>query len=173
VQVVASRPVFRDVNRLDSATGLASQGIVVNVRSAVGAVAVVVIAGAGCSSHPPIKPAPGTLPAGTAELSIEGKPSRVTYTVQCNTTGWLTTINTGYRGSHVSVMVSNEHKLVAEFVRFHNFDGFTGSYDRHLQGEVAVGMTGPTYRIAGTAVGFAGAEAIYRTTEPFELRISC
>jgi hypothetical protein len=34
-------------------------------------------------------------------------------------------------------------------------------------------MTGPTYRIAGTAVGFAGAKATERTTAPFELRVSC
>ena len=53
----------------------------------------------------------------------------------------------------MTVMLSNAKKLVAEFVRFHDFDGFTGSYDRHLQGEAAVAMTGPTYRIAGTAVG--------------------
>jgi len=145
----------------------------VDVKSVVVAVAVVVIGGAGCSSDHAIKPAPGTLAAGTAELSIEGKPSRVTYAVQCDTTGWLTTINTGYQDSHVSVMVSNEHKLVAEFVRFHNLDGFTGSYDRHLQGEAAVAMTGPTYRIAGTAVGYAGAKAIYTSTQPFELRVSC
>lgn len=144
-----------------------------DVRSVVVAVAVVAIGGAGCSSHQAIKPAPGTLPAGTAELSIEGKPSRVTDAVRCDTTAWLTMIKTGYQGSHVSVMVSNANTLVAEFVRFHNLDGFTGSYDRQLQGEAAVAMTGPTYRIAGTAVGFAGAKAIYRTTEPFELRVSC
>jgi ipoprotein LpqH len=145
----------------------------VDVKSVIVAVAVVMVGGICCSSHPPIKPARGTLPAGTAELSIEGKPARVTDSVQCNTTGWLTTIKTGYRDSHVSVMVSNEHRLVAEFVRFHNLDGFTGSYDRHLQGEAAVAMTGPTYRIAGIAVGFTGAKAIYRTTQPFELRVSC
>ncbi len=143
------------------------------VRSVVVAVAVVAIGGAGCSSHQAIKPAPGTLPAGTAELSVDGKPTRVTDAVRCETTDWLTTIKTGDEASGVIVMVSNANKLVAEFVRFRNFDGFTGSYDRHLQGEAAVAMTGPTYRIAGTAVGFAGAKAIDRTTEPFELRVSC
>jgi ipoprotein LpqH len=145
----------------------------VNVRPVVVAVALVVIGAAGCSSHQAIKPAPGTLPAGTAELSVAGKPTRVTDAVQCDSTDWLTTIKAGDEASGVIVMVSNAKKLVAEFVRFHNFDGFTGSYDRHLQGEAAVAMRGPTYRITGTAVGYAGAKAFDRTTEPFELRVSC
>ena len=144
-----------------------------DVKSVVAAMAVVVIGGAGCSSHHAIDPAHGPLPAGTAELSIDGKPARITEAVRCDSTGWLTTIETGNEVSGVRVMVSNAHKLVAEFVRFHNFDGFTGSYDRHLQGGAAVAMAGPTYRIAGTAVGYAGAQAIDRTTEPFELRVSC
>jgi ipoprotein LpqH len=173
VQVFGSWSLFRDVNPLDSPRGLASEGTVVDVRSVVVAVAVVVIGAAACSSPPVIKVARGTLPAGTAELSVDGKPTRVTDAVRCDTTDWLTTIKTGDEASGVIVMVSNANKLVAEFVRFRNFDGFTGSYDRHLQGGAAVAMTGPTYRIAGTAVGYAGAKAIDRTTEPFELRISC
>ena len=85
----------------------------------------------------------------------------------------MRTIKSGDEASGVTVMLSNAKKMVAEFVRFRNFEGFTGSYDRHLQGEAAVAMTGPTYRIAGTAVGFASAKATERTTEPFELRVSC
>ena len=51
-------------------------------------------------------------------------------------------------------MLSNANKLKAEFVRFQDLDGFTGSYDRELQGEAAVTMTGPTYHITGTALGY-------------------
>ncbi len=144
-----------------------------NGRSLVVAVAVVMIGGTGCSSHAAIKPAPGTLPAGTAELSVNGATAQVTDAVQCESIEWLQTIKTGDENSGVTVMLSNAKKLVAEFVRFHNYDGFTGSYDRQLQGEAAVTMTGPSYRIAGTAVGFAGAKATQRTTAPFELRVSC
>jgi ipoprotein LpqH len=93
--------------------------------------------------------------------------------VQCEAIDWMRTIETGSDGAGVTVMLSNAKKLVAEFVRFHDFDGFTGSYDRHLQGEAAVAMTGSTYRIAGTAVGFADARPTTRTTESFELRVSC
>jgi ipoprotein LpqH len=146
----------------------------VNGRSLVLAVAVVMIGGAGCSSQQADnKPAPGALPAGTAELSVNGSTARVTDAVQCESIDWLRTIRTGDEASGVTVMLSNAKKLVAEFVRLRNVDGFTGSYDRHLQGEATVAMTGPTYRIAGTAVGFASAKATERTTQPFELRVSC
>ena len=144
-----------------------------NGRWLVVGVAVVMIGGAGCSSHAANKSAPGTLPAGTAELSVNGATPQVTNAVQCESIEWMRTISTGDADAGVTVMLSNSQKLVAEFVRFRNFDGFTGSYDRHLQGEAAVAMTGPTYRIAGTAVGFAGAKATERTTRPFELRVSC
>ena len=144
-----------------------------NGRSLVVALAVVVIGSAGCSSQTAHKRVSGTLPAGTAELSVNGNTARVTDAVQCESIEWTRTIRTGDEASGVTVMLSNAKKLVAEFVRFRNFDGFTGSYDRHLQGEAAVAMTGPTYRIAGTAVGFASAKATERTTAPFELRVSC
>jgi ipoprotein LpqH len=145
----------------------------VNGKAFVAAMAVVLIGSAGCSSHPATKAAPGTLPAGTAELSVNGAAPQATSRVQCESIEWMRTITTDREGSGVSAMLSNAKKLVAEFVRFHDFDGFTGSYDRHLQGEAAVAMTGSTYRIAGTAVGYADANPTKRTTAPFELRVSC
>jgi ipoprotein LpqH len=145
----------------------------VHARSLVVAVAVVAIGVAGCSSPQGAKPVRGALPAGTAELSLDGGTARVSEAVQCETIAWTKTIKTGDNTWGVNVMLSNAKNLVAEFVRLHNSDGFTGSYDRHLQGEAEVTMTGPTYRIAGTAVGFSGAKAIQRTTEPFELKVSC
>ena len=144
-----------------------------NGKSVVVAVAVVMIGAAGCSSHPAIKPAPGTLPPGTAELSVNGSTTRVTDGLQLERLNRLPTSKPGDEASGLTVMFYNAKKPVAKFLRFQNFDGFTGSYDRHLQGEATVAMTGPTYRIAGTAVGFAGAKATERTTAPFELRVSC
>ena len=99
--------------------------------------------------------------------------SRVIDAVQCESIEWKRTIKTGDEALGVTVMLSKAKKLVAQFVRFRDFDGFTGSYDRHLQGEAAVAMTGPSYRIAGTAVGYTNAKPTKRTTESFELRVSC
>ena len=93
------------------------------------------IGGAAFSSQTSHKPAPGTLPAGTAELSVNGSTARVTDAVQCESIEWMWTIRTG--------------------------------------DEAAVAMTGPTYRIAGTAVGYANFKPAEQTTAPFELRVSC
>lgn len=135
--------------------------------------AAIIIGAAGCSPQPADKAAPGTLPAGVGQLSVNGGTPRITDAVRCESIEWTRTIRTGDGASGVTVMLSNAKKLVAEFVRFQKFDGFTGSYDRDLQGEATVAMTGPTYRIAGTAVGYADAKPTQRTTQPFEVRVSC
>ena len=65
------------------------------------------------------------------------------------------------------------HRLAAEFVRFDNLDGFTGSYERELQGEATVTMTGPTYHITGAALGFNTAKQTELTAETFTIKVSC
>ncbi|MDI3313929.1 MAG: lipoprotein LpqH [Mycobacterium sp.] len=144
-------------------------------RFVVAAAALLVIGGAvGCSSNQASpKPKPGTLPPGTAALAINGKDLGTTDAVHCTSDEWLTTIRTGHEDSGVTVMVSNAHQLAAEFVRIRNLNGFTGSYDRDLQGKAAVTMTGPTYAITGAAMGFNNANPSKLTTETFAIKVSC
>lgn len=141
---------------------------------AAAATAVLVIGGAvGCSSsRASPKPKPGTLPPGTAALTINGKDLDLD-SVQCAPDEWLTTIRTGHEASGVTVMVSNAHQLAAEFVRIRNLNGFTGSYDRDLRGKAAVMMTGATYAITGAAMGFNNAKPSELTTETFAIKVSC
>jgi ipoprotein LpqH len=70
-------------------------------------------------------------------------------------------------------MVSNANKLKAEFVRLQDLGGFTGSYERELQGEAAVTMTGPTYHIIGAALGFNDAQPTRLKAETFSIEVSC
>jgi hypothetical protein len=142
---------------------------------AAAATAVLVIGGAvGCSSNQASpKPKPGTLPPGTAALTINGKDLGVTDSVQCAPDEWLTIIRTGHEASGVTVMVSNAQRLAPEFVRIRDLNGFTGSYDRDLQGKAAVTMTGATYAITGAAMGFNKAEPSELTTETFAIKVSC
>ena len=70
-------------------------------------------------------------------------------------------------------MVSNASKLNAEFVRFQDLAGFTGSYERDLQGEAVVTMTGPTYHITGAAMGFDHAQPTRLKAETFSIAVSC
>ena len=64
-------------------------------------------------------------------------------------------------------------KLTAEFVRLHDLDGFTGSYEQQLQGEADVTMTGPAYHITGAALGFNKATPTRLKAETFTIKVSC
>jgi lipoprotein LpqH len=127
---------------------------------------------AGCTDKS-AAPAPGVLPPGTAVLSIDGKDVGKTYSVRCQTIDWMTRIHTGVDKSGAQAMVSNAGKLEAEFVRLHDLDGFTGSYEHELQGEAKVTMTDATYQITGAALGFNKAEPTRPKAETFTIRVSC
>jgi lipoprotein LpqH len=130
-------------------------------------------AAAGCSSDKAAPARPGVLPPGTAVLSIDGKDVGKTYSVRCESIGWTTRIDTALQSSGVNAMLSKANKLRAEFVRFQDLDGFTGSYERELQGEAAVTMTGPTYHITGAALGFNHAQRTRLKAETFTVAVSC
>lgn len=144
-------------------------------RFVAAAAALLVIGSAvGCSSSQAArKPKPGKLAPRTAALTINSKDLGTTDAVHCAPDEWLTTIRAGHEDSGVTVMVSNAHQLAAEFVRIRNLNGFTGSYDRDLQGKAAVTMTGPTYAITGAAMGFNNAKPSELTTETFAIKVSC
>ncbi|KUI05634.1 hypothetical protein AU188_00445 [Mycobacterium sp. IS-3022] len=140
--------------------------------------AATVLAMAGCSSDPPdYQPPAGELVAGTAQVTVNGHDAGVTEAVQCDTTGWLTTITTGDQTSGVTAMLSAEDELAAESVSINNVGGFTGSYNAGAGGaevEAAeVQMTGRTYDISGTAHGFKTDSPSFRTSGPFHIRVSC
>ena len=97
-------------------------------------------------SPPPAKPQPGTLVAGTAQVTVNGQDTGTTEAVQCVPAGTLTTITTGDDASGVTAMVSNKDELVAESVSINNLGGFTGSYNAGLGGTAKVTMTGRDVR---------------------------
>ena len=132
------------------------------------------LAVAGCSSGPPdYQPAPGTLVAGTAHVTVNGQDAGTTEAVQCSATGTLTTIATGDQASGVTTMVSNRDGLTAESVAIRNLGGFTGSYNAGLGGSAKVTMTGRTYDITGTADGFDTANPSFRASGTFAIKVSC
>jgi lipoprotein LpqH len=137
-------------------------------------VAAVLLAVAGCSSGPPeYKPAPGTLVAGTAQVTVNGQNVGTTEAVQCTPAGSLTTITTGDQASGVSALISNKDELTTEAVGINNVGGFTGSYNRGLGGNAKVTMAGRTYDITGTADGFDTANPSFRTAGTFTIKVAC
>ncbi|RAV07868.1 hypothetical protein DQP55_20920 [Mycolicibacterium sp. GF69] len=144
------------------------------VPSCCAAAAVLVLAG--CSSPPDYRPPSDELVAGTARVTVNGQDAGTTKAVQCDTTGWLTTITTGDETSGVTAMVSNQDELVAESVRINNVGGFTGSYTAGVNDEAQaaqVDMAGRTYDISGSADGFNTDKPSLRTSGTFAIRVSC
>ena len=128
----------------------------------------------GCSSGPPdYQPAPGTLVAGTAQVTVNGQNIGTTEAVQCTPAGSLTTITTGDQASGVPALISNKDELTAEAVGINNVGGFTGSYNAGLGGTTKVTMTGRTYDITGTADGFDTANPSFRTSGTFAIKVAC
>jgi hypothetical protein len=142
------------------------------VKKGVCTVAAATLMIAGCADKA-ATPQPGVLPPGTALLSIDGKDVGKTYSVRCQTIDWMTRIHTGIDTSGANAMVSNAGKLEAAFVRLHDLDGFTGSYEHELQGEAKVTMTGATYHITGAALGFNKSEPTRMKAETFTIKVSC
>jgi lipoprotein LpqH len=142
------------------------------VKKGVCTVAAATLMVAGCADKAATPP-PGVLPPGTAVLSIDGQDVGKTYSVRCQTIDWMTRIHTDLQAANVSAMLSNADKLKAEFVRFRDLKGFTGSYEHALQGEAKVTMTGATYQISGAALGFNNAEPTRLKAEAFTIKVSC
>jgi ipoprotein LpqH len=124
---------------------------------------------AGCSTGNAATPQRGALPPGTAALSVDGKDAGTTYSVRCESIDWMTRINT----TGLSAMVSRAETLTTDFVRIDDVEGFTGSYERGLQGAATITMTGPTYQITGAALGFTKREPTRLKAETFTLKVSC
>lgn len=132
---------------------------------------VAVIVEGGCSSGPsPAKS--GSLPPGSALFTIGGDDVGTIKAVQCQPVETVTTINAGDDKAGATVMLSTAQKLTVEFVRIRNLNGFTGDYNRGLEGTAEVALSGVTYAITGAALGF-GRTSFERTTEPFTIKVAC
>lgn len=129
---------------------------------------------AGCSSEPePAEPLPGTLVAGTAQVTVNRIDTGTTEVVQCVPAESMMTITTGNDASGVTAILSSRDELLAESVSINNLGGFTGSYNAGLGGSAKVTMTGRTYDITGTADGFLTDKPSFRTNGTFAIKVSC
>ena len=130
---------------------------------------------AGCSSGPaPAGLQPGTLPSGTAQITVNDHDLGTFRAVACTSTGDLTTMTTGDEESGSTVVVSNADGLIAKSVEVRNLGGFTGSYHEGLPGgSAAVTLTGKTYLTEGSAEGFDTDKPSFRSKGTFSIKIAC
>ena len=86
---------------------------------------------------------------------------------------YLRTIAVGSDQSGATVMVDNSGKLIVEFVRVRNLNGFSGDFNRGLGGnDASVTLNDNTYQIAGAATGY-GPDSPELTTTRFTMKVSC
>jgi lipoprotein LpqH len=135
------------------------------------ALGLAVLAISACSPSPPVQP--GTLPPGTAQVTIDNKDMPETHTVRCTSIESLTTIATGNAAVGVDALVSNKDALNPKSVSIHGLGGFTGSYVEGLQGQANATRRGQTYIIRGTAAGFRQNDPSARTTGTFVVKVAC
>lgn len=136
--------------------------------------AAVSLVAAGCSSAPEkASPPPGTLIAGTAQITIGDADLGEFTSVECVAAGPLTTITTGDDAAGSTSVISNADGLSAKSVSIRGLGGFTGSYQDGLGGDAEVSMNGNTYTISGTADGFDTDKPSFRTTGTFTIKVAC
>jgi ipoprotein LpqH len=136
--------------------------------------AVAVTAGlAGCSDPAPAATPPGSLSAGTAEVTINGARVGTTHDVSCSSAGAVTTINTGDDKSGSTSAVDTSEGTVVQFAQIRNLGGFTGSYWAQLDPAAEVKVAGRTFLINGTANGFTESNPSARISQSFSIRVAC
>lgn len=137
-----------------------------------GAAAALIIDGTvGCSPAIP-KPKAGVLLPGTSQLTIDGDDVPASGTVNCASVESLTTLKTGDDAAGATVMVSTKGKLIVELVRIRNLNGFSGDYNRGLEGSATATLRDAVYDITGTAWGYTP-RSIAPTTLPFSIKMAC
>lgn len=143
-------------------------------RFIAGVSALLVVGGvAGCSSPAPERVPPGALPAGTAEVSINGADLGKTNAVSCTTIGRLTTIKTGDDKAGTLSAVDNSDGLAVRSAQISNLGGFTGSYWADLGKPAKVEMTNRTYLMTGSATGFNTDNPSFRVSRDFSISVAC
>ena len=126
-----------------------------------------------CSSSLGATAQPGTLPAGTAQVTINDQVLPVTHAVTCMPAGSLTMITTGDTAAGANAFVSNANALTAQAVNINNLGGFTGSYMQGLRGRADVTMNGYTFTIRGGAEGFDTNDPSMTAAGRFTIKVAC
>ena len=129
---------------------------------------------AGCSSGPANSPQPpGSVPVGTAQVTINGQSTGTTHEIKCTQDDWMHTIITGNDKSGVKVVVDTGNAVTAKSVVITNVGDFTGSMLENQIGKADATMIGSTFRVNGTAEGASTADPNQPTSASFEVKANC
>ena len=135
---------------------------------AVAAGALLVAAGvAGCASPPP------ALGTHTAQVTINGRDTGRAHQISCSQFGWDWKIETLNEAPGFTAMVQTGDTVTAELANFSDLGGFTGTYGQDVVGDAEARVTGGTFLISGTAVGFHSQQPSETATATFTIKTDC
>ena len=131
------------------------------------AVAVVVVAGvAGCAGA-------RTVPRKAAHLTIDGA-THTTRPAACSQDQAYRTIDIPDRDGKVeAVVLISSDRVIPEWVKIRNVDGFTGSFWQGGVGDARAGLAGSAYTITGSAYGINSSNPNKVVTTDFAITAEC
>ena len=151
------------------------RGIVVGVAG----VALVVAAGAGCSSNKSSTGAssPGPSAAGP-QVIVDGQSQNVTGQVTCNSANGVTTIGIGDATAGLGAVVSNDSPPIVHSVGLGSVNGVTLGFSDAAPNQAnnaGAAVNGKSYAIKGTASGtdMSNPNQPQPVTKPFEMDVTC
>lgn len=152
------------------------RGIVVGVAG----VALVVAAGAGCSSNKSNTGASGssTPSASGPQVIVDGQSQNVSGQVTCTPSGDNTNIGIGDPTAGVGAVVSNANPPIVHSVGLGSVNGITLGFSDaapNQGGNAGAAVNGKTYAIKGTATGLdmSNPQQPQPVTKSFELNVTC
>ena len=121
----------------------------------------------GCSQQPQV------VSAASANVTIDHSTKTVD-SVSCNQYEWWTVIDVGdqIHGAEAAVELSGE-AATAKWVKFHDFDGFTGSAWEGGVGNTIATVAGSTYTFTGDVFGYGPTNPNKPDTKSFSIVAYC
>lgn len=114
-----------------------------------------------------------TVPRQAAHVTIDGS-THTARPAACSQEQSYRTIDIGDRDGHVQavVLISGE-RVIPQWVKIRNVDGFNGSYWQGGVGEAQVGLSHGTYTITGSAYGIGSDNPNKVVTTDFKIVAEC
>ncbi len=151
------------------------RGIVVGVAG----VAVVVAAGAGCSSNKSNTGASSAAPSATGtQVIVDGQNQNVSGQVTCNSANGVTTIGIGDATAGLGAVVSNDNPPIVHSVGLGSVNGVTLGFSDAAPNQAnnaGAAVNGKSYAIKGTASGtdMSNPNQPQSVTKSFEMDVTC
>lgn len=131
------------------------------------AIAVVVWGVAGCT------PAPQTTPRKAAHLTLDGA-TQTTRPPVCSQIQSYKTIEISHRGGRVeAVVLLSGDRVIPQWVKIGNVDGFTGSFWQGGVGSAHADVSNRTYTVTGSAYGINRSQPSKTITTDFKIVAEC